>query len=243
MVKREYIKKILKEYVKEKKTFNIILEQSTSFPSDVKGTLTKCIPCDEFDLTNKNSTVVYLKNQTKRGGYAIKVIGTNDPSITRYYFIDGAIIENAKGVIKVMDDKWDYTKCAQESVEEDDKEIDVSQKTAKEAGEQLIKYEKDYSRKGCAGMINAFYRASELYENGARQRVFDDATVATYREKIKFCKAKFYNKWLIGTSGSGRRLDGNKLNKKLDALNGFQKNNRFKNASVDSPYYIDPYQN
>ena len=33
MVKREYIKKILKEYVKEKKTFNILLEQSTSFPS------------------------------------------------------------------------------------------------------------------------------------------------------------------------------------------------------------------
>jgi len=237
MVKREYIKKILKEYVKEKKTFNIILEQSTSFPSDVKGTLTKCIPCDEFDLTNKNSTVVYLKNQTKRGGYAIKVIGTNDPSITRYYFIDGAMIENAKGVIKVMDDKWDYTKCAQESVEEDDEEIDVSQKTAKEAGEQMIKYEKDYSRKGCAGMINAFYRASELYEKNVRS-AFDDATVATYREKIKFCKAKFYHKWLIGASGSGRRLDGNRLNKKLDALYGYR-TDRFTKANPGSPYLIE----
>ena len=237
MVKREYIKKILKEYVKEKKTFNIILEQSTSFPSDVKGTLTKCIPCDEFDLTNKNSTVVYLKNQTKRGGYAIKVIGTIDPSITRYYFIDGAMIENAKGVIKVMDNKWDYTKCAQESVEEDDKEIDVSQKTAKEAKEQLIKYEKDYSRKGCAGMINAFYRASELYEQNVPS-AFDDATVATYREKIKFCKAKFYHKWLIGASGSGRRLDGNRLNKKLDALYGYR-TDRFTKANPGSPYLIE----
>ena len=61
MVKREYIKKILKEYVKEKKTFNILLEQSTSFPSDVKGKLTSCIPCKEFDITKEKSTVVYLK--------------------------------------------------------------------------------------------------------------------------------------------------------------------------------------
>tara|TARA_R110000868_G_scaffold74064_2_gene214326 strand:+ start:2180 stop:2902 length:723 start_codon:yes stop_codon:yes gene_type:complete len=239
MVKREYIKKILKEYVKEKKTFNIILEQSTSsFPSDVKGTLTKCIPCKEFEITKEKSTVVYLKNQTKRGGFAIKVSGTNDPSITRYYFIDGAMIENANGVTKVMDDKWDYTKCAQESVEQDDEDIDVSQKTSKEAGEQMIKYQKDYSRKGCAGMINAFYRASELYEQGVRPSAFDDPTAATYREKIKFCKAKFYNKWLIGASGSGRRLDGNRLNKKLDALYGYR-TDRFTKANPGSPYLIE----
>jgi hypothetical protein len=237
MVKREYIKKILKEYVKEKKTFNIILEQSTSFPPDVKGTLTKCIPCKEFEITKEKSTVVYLKNQIKRGGFAIKVSGTNDPSITRYYFIDGAMIENANGVAKVISLFWDYTKCAQESVEEDDKEIDVSQKTSKEAGEQMIKYEKDYSRKGCAGMINAFYRASELYEQGVPS-AFDDATAATFREKIKFCKAKFYHKWLIGASGSGRRLDGNRLNKKLDALYGYR-TDRFTKANPGSPYLIE----
>ena len=231
MVKREYIKKILKEYVKEKKTFNILLEQSTSFPSDVKGKLTSCIPCEEFDITKEKSTVVYLKNQIKRGGYAIKVSGTNDPSITRYYFIDGTMIENANGVAKVMDDTWDYTKCAQESVEEGNVDIpDLSQATAKQAKEEVIKYQSDYSRKGCAGMINAFYRASELYENGARPSAFDDATAATYREKIKFCKATFYNKW--------RRLDGNRLNKKLDALYGYQ-SDRFTKANPGSPYLIE----
>ena len=240
MIKREYIKKILKEYVKEKKTFNIILEQSTSpVPSDVKGTLAKCIPCEEFDITKEKSTVVYLKNQIKRGGYAIKVSGTNDPSITRYYFIDGTMIENANGVAKVMDDTWDYTKCAQESVEEGNVDIpDLSQATAKQAKEEVIKYQSDYSRKGCAGMINAFYRASELYEQGVRPSAFDDPTAATYREKIKFCKALFYNKWLIGASGSGRRLDGNRLNKKLDALYGYQ-SDRFTKANPGSPYLIE----
>ena len=230
MVKREYIKKILKEYVKEKKTFNILLEQSTSsFPSDVKGTLAKCIPCEEFDITKEKSTVVYLKNQIKRGGYAIKVSGTNDPSITRYYFIDGTMIENANGVAKVMDDTWDYTKCAQESVEEDDKVLDMSKATAKQAKEQLIKWKNDYSRKGCASMINSFYHASELYQNGG-ESVFTKDEAANYRDKIKNCKANYDNKWW--------RLDGNMLDKKLDALSGFQKNNRFIVAGVGSPYYI-----
>ena len=263
MIKREYIKKILKEYVKEKKTFNIILEQSTtSIPSDVKGTLEACIPCGG---RLKNSTVISMQNKAKKPGrdFAIKQIGTVDSTITRYFYIDGTVTEKKDNVITVsVDDDgpvtWDYKACLELADEEappveikpqddkvstlvpdgnKDKLQDMSQKTAEETNADLEKFENDYSRNGCANLINAFYRASELYEKGAGI-VLDKNKIMERGKKIKVCKAKYENDW--------RRLTGNMLDKKLDALSGYGVdgvNARFRKSSTNSPYNIKYIKN
>ena len=258
MIKREYIKKILKEYVKEKKTFNNILEQSTSpVPSDVKGTLESCIPCGG---RLKNSTVISMQNKAKKPGrdFAIKQIGTVDSTITRYFYIDGTVNEKKDNVITVLVDDdgpvtWDYKACLELADEDappvvpDEEEVlpvvpdgkkeklqDMSQKTAEETNADLEKFENDYSRNGCANLINAFYRASELYEKGAG-RILDKNKIMEIGKKIKVCKAKYENDW--------RRLTGNMLDKKLDALSGYQKDTRFRVSSNNSPYNIKYIKN
>ena len=258
MIKREYIKKILKEYVKEKKTFNNILEQSTSpVPSDVKGTLESCIPCGG---RLKNSTVISMQNKAKKPGrdFAIKQIGTVDSTITRYFYIDGTVNEKKDNVITVLVDDdgpvtWDYKACLELADEDappvvpDEEEVstlvpdgnkdklqDMSQKTAEETKAELEKFENDFSRNGCANLINAFYRASELYEKGAGS-VFDKNKTMERGKKIKVCKAKYDNNWW--------RLDGNMLDKKLDALSGYQKDTRFRVSSNNSPYNIKNIKN
>jgi len=258
MIKREYIKKILKEYVKEKKTFNNILEQSTSpVPSDVKGTLESCIPCGG---RLKNSTVISMQNKAKKPGrdFAIKQIGTVDSTITRYFYIDGTVNEKKDNVITVLVDDdgpvtWDYKACLELADEDappvvpDEEEVlpvvpdgkkeklqDMSQKTAEETNADLEKFENDYSRNGCANLINAFYRASELYEKGAGS-VLDKNKIMERGKKIKVCKAKYENDW--------RRLTGNMLDKKLDALSGYQKDTRFRVSSNNSPYNIKNIKN
>lgn len=258
MIKREYIKKILKEYVKEKKTFNNILEQSTSpVPSDVKGTLESCIPCGGRFV---KATVISMQNKAKKPGrdFAIKQIGTVDSTITRYFYIDGTVTEKKNNVITVsVDDDgpvtWDYKECL-ELADEDvppvvldkeevlpvvpdgnkDKLQDMSQKTAQQAEDEIEKFENDFSRNGCANLINAFYRASELYEKGAGS-VFDKNKTMERGKKIKVCKAKYDNNWW--------RLDGNMLDKKLDALSGYQKDTRFRVSSNNSPYNIKNIKN
>ena len=258
MIKREYIKKILKEYVKEKKTFNNILEQSTtSIPSDVKGTLEACIPCGGRFV---KATVISMQNKAKKPGrdFAIKQIGTVDSTITRYFYIDGTVTEKKDNVITVsVDDDgpvtWDYKACLELADEDappvvpDEEEVltlvpdgnkdklqDMSQKTAEETKADLEKFENDYSRNGCANLINAFYRASELYEKGAGS-VLDKNKTMERGKKIKVCKAKYENDW--------RRLTGNMLDKKLDALSGYQKDTRFRVSSSNSPYNIKNIKN
>ena len=257
MVKREYIKKILKEYVKEKKTFNNILEQSTSpVPSDVKGTLESCIPCG---VRLKNSTVISMQNKAKKPGrdFAIKQTETGGSTI-RYFYIDGTVNEKKDNVITVLVDDdgpvtWDYKACLELADEDappvvpDEEEVstlvpdgnkdklqDMSQKTAQQAEDEIEKFENDFSRNGCANLINAFYRASELYEKGAGS-VFDKNKTMERGKKIKVCKAKYDNNWW--------RLDGNMLDKKLDALSGYQKDTRFRVSSSNSPYNIKNIKN
>ena len=105
----------------------------------------------------------------------------------------------------------------------------MSQKTAQESENNLEKFLSDYSKKGCSKLINSFYRASELYEKGAGS-ILDKDNIQIYGKQIKVCKATYYDNWW--------RIDGNMLNKKLDALSGYQKDNRFRVSSQDSPYNI-----
>ena len=140
------------------------------------------------------------------------------------------IQENYNEEINILDaNDWYQKGYYASEAKKDGKLLDMSQKTAQESENNLEKFLSDYSKKGCSKLINSFYRASELYEKGAGS-ILDKDNIQIYGKQIKVCKATYYDNWW--------RIDGNMLNKKLDALSGYQKDNRFRVSSQDSPYNI-----
>jgi len=98
------IKQILKSYIKENKTSNVILEQNndTQLVSKLKG-LIKCF----------NSTLV--PTVTKMGGegdYKFAIRTTGKLGGYRYFFINGKAAQQPKdGVLKYVSD-WNPSECA-----------------------------------------------------------------------------------------------------------------------------------
>ena len=100
------IKQILKSYIKENKTSNVILEQNNdiSLPNKLKR-LIGCFP------SSLNPTVV---NMGGDGNYSQSIKTTGPKGGVRYFYIDGKVAEQLTpdGVIQFRQSPWDPSKCA-----------------------------------------------------------------------------------------------------------------------------------